>query len=248
MNSTKASLESQFANEPCNIEDTEEMFVFRESDDYQSKVSLGNALASQYRFRDAGDVYIEASHIRSDDPMLYIRLGGVYLTLWNFDEAIKAYNCSLELGIPYKSVAYPLGIWHYFQGDYIAAAEQFAKCLPCDDEMKIAVIYWHTICCLRANADALLLTEYHTDMEVGHHTAYQKAVSIFAGELNIAEVFEEMENEKDELNYVITTYGLFRYLLSIGKTDDGNKLMEKLLTHSEIWACISYLAALRDCD
>ncbi|MDE7366296.1 MAG: hypothetical protein K2N24_02950 [Lachnospiraceae bacterium] len=40
MNEKKATLESQLYDAPCTIEDTEEMFWLRESDDYQSKISL----------------------------------------------------------------------------------------------------------------------------------------------------------------------------------------------------------------
>ena len=53
----KASLDSQLGNAPCTVEDTEEMFWLRESDDFQSRVALGNALAGQYRFRDAIAAY-----------------------------------------------------------------------------------------------------------------------------------------------------------------------------------------------
>lgn len=83
------SLESQLGNAPCLCEDTEEMFWLRESDDYGSRVQLGNLLSGQYRFREALDAYCFAKKIRDDDPMLYIRLGGASLTLWRFDEAKK---------------------------------------------------------------------------------------------------------------------------------------------------------------
>lgn len=43
-----ASLESQLGNAPCLCEDTEEMFWLRESDDYESRVKLGNLLSGQY--------------------------------------------------------------------------------------------------------------------------------------------------------------------------------------------------------
>ena len=81
MNNKKATLESQLFNAPCKVEDTEEMFWLREMDDYQSKISLGNALAAQYRFREAITAYLSAERIRNNDPMLYLRLGGAYLTI-----------------------------------------------------------------------------------------------------------------------------------------------------------------------
>ena len=101
-----ASLESQLENALCLCEDTEEMFWLRESDDYESQVKLGNLLSGQYRFREALDAYCAAEKIRADDPMLYIRLGGAYLTLRHFDEAKKAYGQSLFLYGEDKFVTY----------------------------------------------------------------------------------------------------------------------------------------------
>ena len=242
----KASIESQLGNAFCAALDTEEMFWLREADDYQSKLSLGNALAAQYRFRDAIDAYGEAMRIRADDPALYIRLGGAYLTLLRFDEAFDAYNRSIVLGADPKSAAYPLGVWHYLNGDYAAAAQYFADCLPCDDEMKIAVIYWHTLCCFRANTEPFLLPDYHGGMDVGHHTAYLLAVSVFAGGVCADTALEELENEEDDLNYIVAAYGICRYLSVIGKAAESDFLMKKILSRNAVWPCISYLAAYTD--
>ncbi|MGN0372451.1 MAG: tetratricopeptide repeat protein [Enterocloster sp.] len=125
-----ASLESQLGNACCMTEDTEEMFWLRESDDYSSRVRLGNLLAAQYRFREAVEIYRTAEKIRWDDPMLYIRLGGALLTLRRFDEAKEAYKRSFDTGIKEKTAAYPMGVWHYLRGEYAQAASWFGKCLP----------------------------------------------------------------------------------------------------------------------
>ena len=246
MKQTKAGIESQLGSAPCTIEDTEEIFWLRESDDWQSKIALGNALSAQYRFRDAIGAYSAALQIRSDDPMLYIRLGGACLTLFRFDEAMDAFQRSLALGIDKKILAFPMGIWHYFRKDDIAAAEWFVQCLPCGDEMKIAVIYWHTLCCLRANITPVLLSEFHSDMNVGHHTAYCLAVSIFTGEINADSALAQLEDEKDDLNYVIAAYGLCGYLSSVGRAGKSDTLRGKLLAHSKVWPCVAYLAAVGD--
>ena len=248
MEHTKASFESQLGCAPCDAEDTEEIFWLRESDDWKSKIALGNALAAQYRFRDAIDAYKAALQIRSDDPMLYIRLGGACLTLFRFDEAMDAFQRSLALVIDKKTVAFSMGVWHYFRKDYIAAAEWFTQCLPCGDEMEIAVIYWHTLCCLRANTTPALLSEFHSDMKVGHHTAYCFAVSVFAGELDVDSALAQLEDEKDDLNYVIAAYGFCGYLSSVGKAGESDTLRKKLLVHSKVWPCVAYLAALGDGD
>ena len=52
-----ASLKSQPGREPCLAEGTEELFWLRESDDYESRVKLGNHLSAQYRFQESLEAY-----------------------------------------------------------------------------------------------------------------------------------------------------------------------------------------------
>ena len=246
MNNNKATLESQLFNAPCMVEDTEEMFWLRETDDYQSKISLGNALAAQYRFREAITAYLSAERIRNDDPMLYLRLGGAYLTIRLFDAALTAYNRSLSLGISRKTIAFPIGIWHYLMKDYENGAKWFMECLPCDDEMAIAVIYWHTLSCLRMNAFPSLLKEYHSGMLVGHHTAYRLAVSAMSGAESLEDAEMQTEQLQSDLDYVIAAYGISATFACKGHMKKSHRLNEHLLLRNSVWPCVSYLAAWGD--
>lgn len=242
----KANLESQLGSAPCNVEGTEEMFWLREADDYQSKVALGNALAAQYRFRDAIEAYRKALLIRSDDWTAYNRLAGACLTIRRFGEAMDGYSRCLALGAGEKAVAFPLGVWHYLSGDYVSATDWFEKCLPCGDELAIAAIYWHTLCCYRAGQESALLSMYHREMDVGHHTAYRLAVSVFSGETPWEEAAERAEEDASDLSTVIALYGLCGYLDYIGQTEKSAVLLKKLLKRDSCWPCISYLAAWND--
>ena len=246
MKQKKASIESQLGGTLCDVEDTEEMFWMRQSDDYQSKVALGNALSAQYRFHEAVEQFRNALQIKSDDPSLYLRLGGAYLTVRNFKASYDAYMRCLELEGNDKSVAYPLGVWNYLRGEYSTAAEWFAKCLPCGDELAIAVIYWHCLCGLRSDSHLELLKQYHPDMKVGHHTAYRAAVSLFSGETDRKAMFAALENEQDDLNYVIAAYGLYVYLFVSGEKEKSDSLLKDILSRKAVWPCISYLAAWND--
>ena len=242
----KATIESQLGNAPCPINDNENIFWLRELDDYQSKFALGNSLAAQYRFKDAIAAYENAMRIRQDDWKLLYSLGGAYLTIRQFDKAMKTYHRCIALGAGEAVVAYPLGIGCYLQRDYVSAAAWFKKCLPCEDEMAIAVIYWHTISCFRADREAALLDSYHKNMKVGHHTAYKLAVSVFCGEISREQALEQIHNETGDLNYVISLYGLCVYLEHIGEHTTSKRYVTELLKHSSIWPCISYLAAWND--
>jgi len=242
----RARLDSQLFGAPCFVEDTEDMFWLREADDYQSRVAYGNALALQYRFKEAVAAYKNALKIRSDDWKLLNRLAGAELTLRRFDEAMARYHRCLELGADKKVIAYPLGIGCYLQKDYEAAATWFEHCLPCDDETAIAVIYWHTLSCYRCGRSPILLNAYHANMDVGHHTAYRLAVAVFCGELDLEVALKQVENEADELNYVIALYGLCGQLELDGNKNQRIVYLDHLLKRDKFWPCVSYLAAWND--
>ncbi len=241
-----APLGSQLGDEPCPCEDTEEMFWLRESDDYESRLKLGNLLSGRYRFREAVEAYRSAEKIRSDDPGLYVRLGGACLTLRRFGEAKEAYEKVRALGGSEKSVAYPMGVWHYLREEYREAAEAFARVLPCGDEMKIAILYWHALSCMRGNLPDGLLGTYREDMQVGHHTAYRTAVGVMLGRRDADETFRQAEADKNDLDAVIALYGISVCLACRGRTAEAGAVLDRLLERGSVWPCVSYLSAWND--
>jgi tetratricopeptide (TPR) repeat protein len=241
-----ATLSSQLGTEPCMIEDTEEMFCLRESDDCQSKVALGNALAAQYRFKEAIIAYQQALAIRNDDWTIHQRLAGSYLTIRRFEDSMAHYRQCLGLGAEEKAVAFPIGVWHYLRCDYPAAADWFKKVLPCGSELAIAVIYWHTLCSYRMGKTPDLLTDFKEDMDVGHHTAYLQAVRVFHGDLNWHEALSQIKQDTSPLNRVIAQYGLCGYLNHIREETEAAHCMAEVLSWDTCWPCISYLAAWGD--
>lgn len=242
-----ASLASQLGDEICSVADTEDIFWLREADDYQSRFRLGSALAAQYRFKDALTAFKAALRIKQDDQKLWYSLAGAELTLRRFSDALQSYQSCLSLGADKKKVSYPLGIAAYLQKDYKTAAEFFEKCLPCDDEMLIAIVYWHSLASYRAGIKPALLEHYHAGMNVGHHVAYQLAVSVFSGETTWGQVLAQLANEQSDLNNSITLYGISVYLETIGQLSEHRRLMSELLKRDSAWPCVSYLAAWNDC-
>lgn len=245
-NETHATLESQLGNQPCLITDTEEMFWLRESDDYASRVRLGNLLAAQYRFRDAAEAYRQAARIRADDPMLYLRLGGACLTLLQFDEAENAYRKCRRLGGTNQMLAYPTGVRHYLLGEYDRAADRFASALPCPDEEAVAMLYWHALSCLRAHTEDRLSDACRADMQVGHHRAYKDALEVILGKVSAEDAFQRAEQTPNALDAVIALYGIAVYWEECGRKKDALQAREALLARSSVWPCVSYLAAWND--
>lgn len=242
-----ASLESQLGNAPCLAEDTEEMFWLHQDDAFQSHVKLGNCLSKQFRFKEAAEQYAHALKIRSDDAMTYVRLGGTLLTLRQFDKALTAYRSALQCGANEHSVAFPMGIRHYLLGEYREAAQCFERCLPCGDEMAIAILYWHSLSCLRAGIEPTLLKQYRPDMQVGHHAAYKAVVALLCGETTRDAFVSSLEDVRSSLDYVIEMYGAAILCEHTGEQAKADDCLQKLLKKKEMWACVAYLAAWNDC-
>ena len=108
------------------------------------------------------------------------------------------------------------------------------------------MIYWHTLCCYRTGRELALLSMYHRDMDVGHHTAYRLAVSVFIGETTWEEAAERAEKDASDLNAVIALYGLSGYLKHIAQTQQSAILQKKQLKPQSCRPSISYLAAWND--
>lgn len=243
--SNKASFRSQLYGGVCDIYDTEEMCWLRMSDDFQSKTKLASLLISQYRYNDALRAFYDALKIK-EDVSLYIKIAGTNLTLLKFGEAKKAYDKAISLGVSEKALSYPLAIRLYLMGEYEKAAEAFQKCLPCDDELKIVVIYWELLSSLQSGVESVLKNEYSEKMNVGHHTAYEKAVRVILGKEDVDEAVSLLESIKSDLDYVVASYGIYKYLEHTGRKADAKKLEEKILERENMWPCISFLALLAE--
>ncbi len=229
-----ASLESQLYNSECEAEDTEEMFVLRCSDDYDSLISLGNALSGQYRFKEAAEIYGKALAIKADDVMLYIRLAGANLSLFRFDEAKKYYDAALYNGASKETTLFYYGMWHYLSGNYEEAAKCLTKCYPCDNEMKVSIIFWQTLACIMAGKKPELLDDLD-GLDVKYHTAYKKISLLIKGNITI----EDIEISGNSLDLAILNYGLFVYTKK-------EEYLTECLKNASVWPCVAYLAAWRE--
>jgi tetratricopeptide (TPR) repeat protein len=240
----KASLESQMGLAECEVQDTEEMYWLRQNDDLQSRLELGSDLVAQYRYRDAVTVWEETIDKFQTDPGLYLRIGGAYLTIREFNKAHEAYEKYLALTGNEKTAAFQLAMWNYLKGEYREACIYLEKCVPCDGELLIAVIYWHCLCCLRLGEKMALLRYFRDDLDVGHHTAYCLGVSVLSGKMDIPQAVTLLDSGLNDLDFCIFAYGIYRMLEEC--EEKAEEILEQLLDRREMWPCISYLAAWND--
>lgn len=241
-----AGIESQILNLPAGIPDSEAVTQAKALPDSIEKfLALGKAFSRQLRYREAIDAYTEGLKLEPENlPLLRLRAGR-YLTTLQSNPAIADFEKCLSLGAKRLDCFYRIGLAQYYAGRYKQAMGTFENCLPlCDEEMGIAVIYWHTLSAVRAEKAPTLLKHYRQDMAVGHHTAYEKAIQVWNGTTSLPTMLQILENEKDDLEYGITLYGLLWHPDCIEK----EHFSQNLLCRDGFWPSFAYLAAWNDCS
>ena len=239
-----AGIESQILNLPAGIPDFEAVTQAKALPDSIEKfLALGKAFSRQLRYREAIDAYTEGLKLEPENlPLLRLRAGR-YLTTLQSNPAIADFEKSMSLGAERLDCLYRIGLAHYYAGRYAQALETFENCMPlCDEEMGIAVLYWHTLSAVRAEKAPTLLKYYRLDMAVGHHTAYEKAIQVWSGTTPLAAALEMLEREEDDLEYGITLYGLLWHPDCAEKA----RLSKVLLRRDGFWPSFAYLAAWKD--
>lgn len=239
-----AGIESQILNLPAGIPNSQAIRQAKSLPDSVEKFcALGKALSRQLRYREAIDAYTEGVKLEPENlPLLRLRAGR-YLTTLQSDPAIADFEKCLTLGAEKLDCLYRIGLAQYYAGRYEQAMEAFEGCMPlCDDEMGIAVLYWHTLSAVRTEKAPTLLKYYRPDMAVGHHIAYEKAMRVWSGTTPLAAALEMLEREEDDLEYGITLYGLLWHPDCAEKA----RLSQMLLRRDGFWPSFAYLAAWRD--
>ena len=154
-----AGIESQILNLPAGIPDSQAIRQAKSLPDSVEKFcALGKALSRQLRYREAVAAYTEGLNLEPENLSLLRLRAGRYLTTLQSDPAIADFEKCLTLGAEKLDCLYRIGLAQYYAGRYEQAMEVFEGCMPlCDDEMGIAVLYWHTLSAARTEKAPTLL-------------------------------------------------------------------------------------------
>lgn len=242
-----ADKESQLSGVFCNIEDTVEIQKLREDKTYQGFLDLAKALRFQLRYRDAIEACSEAIKLKPEGKEAYRQRAGAYLTTLQIEKAKEDFQRCRELGQDRLDVSYRLALCFYLQGKYEKTMEELEQTWElCDDEMGIAVIFWHTLSAwkLRKRPE-LFLKYYRTDMDVGHHTAYAFIIEALLKERSLQIAEKRLESAED-LDFSIIGYGLYVYYQSLGMDKEAQALLREIIKRDRFWISYGYLAAWQE--
>jgi tetratricopeptide (TPR) repeat protein len=231
-------------------------------------VWLGRRLGYLWRYNDAIDVFSKGIRIYPNEPQLFRHRGHRYITIRQFDLAIKDLKNAARLiegkpdeiepdgipnapGIPtstlHTNIWYHLGLAYYLKGDFDAAQEAYVKCLAAakNNDMRVATLDWMYMTLRRLKRDdeaAKLIEQITPDLEIVENHAYHRRLLVYRG-LAKPETLAPNEKSTDrDLDLATYGYGLGNWHLLDGRPEKAKAIFESVVA-GQYWSAFGFIAA-----
>lgn len=200
-----------------------------------------------------------------NEPELYRHRGHRYITLREFDLAIRDFQIAARLfegdeditetdglpnakNIPLSSLQtntwYHLGLAHYLKGEYDLANRAYLKGLEVsnNNDMRVAFWYWQYMALRKAGHDleaGQMLDQVTVDMELIENTSYYELLMVFKGVFSPDEI---LSGENSELDNATLGYGLGFWHHINGRTERANQIWRNVYDAGN-WAAFGFIAS-----
>jgi tetratricopeptide (TPR) repeat protein len=235
---------------------------------------LGRRLGYLGRYQEAIRVFTEGLKRFPESAELYRHRGHRYITLRQFDQAVSDLERSVALledqplriepnGIPIPLPAndrpsslqfnayYHLGLAHYLNGNYGAAAQAYERTLTYaeSDDDRVAVADWLYMTYRRLGEDEVAertLAEIRQEMDIRENEGYFERLLMYSGYVDPDSLLRASRRDgSSSLNAATVGYGVGNYWLSEGDTAQGQQILEDVID-GQYWAAFGYIAAEAD--
>ncbi len=258
---TRQRLEANLAAAQAAFEHTPE--------NADSIIWLGRRQAYLGRYRQAIETFTRGITLHPDDARMYRHRGHRWITVRQFDDAIRdlAYAAQLVRGtadevepdgapnrfnIPtstlQSNIFYHLALAHYLNGDFAAALPvwQEAMGVADNDDMRVATSDWlyMTLRRLGRTAEAAgVLEPIHAGMTILENDAYHRRLLMYKGEIPADSLLNVQT--ADAVQLATYGYGVANWYLYNGDTARAEELFRRILEQPN-WAAFGYIAAEAD--
>ena len=231
-------------------------------------LELGADIAAAGRYQDAITAYSKGIELHPGSYQLRRHRAHRFITtrqlekarhdLENASELISAQAAEEVLefkgGEPHGTyshwVNYHLGIYHYLNQDFDAAAREFESCVEtaADNDMLIGSVDWLYNAHLR-NGDIekaqAALELISGSIQADESYPYYKRVMIYKGTLSAEEVVDLDKSDTWSGRDATVAYGLASGMIASGKTDAAKEVLEDVL-QTPYWPIWAYVTAESD--
>jgi tetratricopeptide (TPR) repeat protein len=230
---------------------------------------VGRRLGYLWRYRDAIEMFSRGVAAHPDDARMYRHRGHRYITVRDFDNAIKDFEKAVSLikgqpdeiepdgqpnpaGKPrstlHFNIWYHLGLAHYLKGDYARALAAYNECMKVshnDDSVTATSDWlWMTLMRLDRKEEAARVLERITPkMDILENGSYHRRLLMYKG-LETPEALLDPTNA-DGLTIATQGYGVGNWYYVTGNTARARETFEKVVA-SPNWSAFGYIAAEAD--
>ena len=230
---------------------------------------VGRRLGYLWRYRDAIDMFTRGIDAHPDDPRMYRHRGHRYITVREFDNAIRDFDRAVALingrpdeiepdgqpnpaGKPrttlHFNIWYHLGLAHYLKGDYAKALDAYAECMKVsknDDALTATSDWmWMTLMRLGRTADASRLLERITPkMDILENSSYHRRLLMYKG-LEKPQALLDPANA-DGLTLATQGYGVGNWYFVSGDKQRAREIFERVVAGPN-WSAFGFIAAEAD--
>jgi tetratricopeptide (TPR) repeat protein len=228
---------------------------------------FGRRAGYLWRYREAIELFSKGIELYPDDPRLYRHRGHRYITVRQFDKAVRDLEHAVRLvqgmadevepdGQPNEkyiptstlksNIWYHLGLAFYLKGNFDRAAEAFRECLKYsrNDDMLCATSDWLYMSLRRSGQHSEaeeVLKAIREDMNILENFSYHRRLLMYKGILPPDSLLTPGVR-LSELDLTTQGYGVANWYLYNGQRSRAEKLFRKVLSGS-YWSAFGYIAA-----
>jgi tetratricopeptide (TPR) repeat protein len=207
-------------------------------------IALGRAQASVWRYRDAIATYTRGIEVAPQNAMLYRHRGHRYITLRQFDRAVKDLERAAKLDDKDFDIWYHLALSHYLKGDFKKAAAAYERCraVAANDDSVIAVSDWlyMTYRRLDKNYEAeQVLARITLNMQVKENQSYYDRLLMYKGYKKESDI---VSDKLTDLEVATIGYGIGNYHFYTGNKERAREWFNRI-TRGTYWPAFGYIAA-----
>ena len=220
------------------------------------------------RIRESIAIYTKGIALYPDDPWMYRHRGHRFITVREFDNAIRDLERAAKLvegkpdivepdgqpnaanqpiGTLHSNIDYHLALAYYLKGDYAKALPVYRRELTtaANDDRKVSIGHWLYMSLRRLGRDteaAQAMTAFTRNMRVVENGTYHQLVLMYRGMVSPDSVLSVGPTGEMSVTDATAAYGLANWHWYNGRQAEAERTWRRILAGGQ-WGAFGYIAA-----